>query len=758
VSRAVSAAILSRIEACEAHSYRHASQIQPHGRLLAVDPDTQRVVRASANAGTLFGRESGALIGATLADLFAPDSVRRIADSLHGGGDGRSSLSVATIGTPDCPGAAMLYASGDLRCIEIEPPGPEGDAGDLGVLSSGFFEMVERIGRADIQSGALAGIACAAIREITGFDRVYFCRFDRHGHGHVLGESRGDALASLMDHHFPATDVPWAARAIYLVNPSRLIADVDAAPVDILGDGGPLDLGMSTCRAIAPTHLQYLRNMGVGASVSFSLVVDGRLAAIFGGHHTAPHPLSWQRLATCRHVVDLFQTRFEFLKAREERRRLASGVEGLYDLSARFRLADRDLGQFVAANHDAFCALMEADDLLCRFERQTHTGRTLAAREANALLDFLSHRLEAGGECLATDCVAELHAGFAALAPGVAGVLAIPLDLSCTNLIVWLRAETVVAERWSGNPHEPVVVGAQGAIGPRTSFEAYTRDMRGRCVEWSNATMDLARQSRHAFNQVLAAHYEIGMRAAAEQANALKSEFIANITHELRSPMHAIIGLSDVLANTNAAISPEQCQRYAGTIRDSGQRLLLLIDDLLDLSQLEAGKMGFTFAPGDIAATIDRAIDEVAPLAAAKGVRLVRPERRAWPACLHDAARMHQVMINLLSNAIKFSPVDGRVTITLAASEPGPGGVSLLIEVADEGPGIPEGECEMIFDKFVQSSRTKNGAGGTGLGLSISREIVEAHHGHIWAANNRAGGASLFVSVPLVYPQRERAG
>jgi len=753
-------AIASRIEACEAHDYRRASRIQPHGLLLAFDPATFTLARVSANADVVFSREPAELIGAAMADLVATEALDAIGTFVRD--DRRAGRRVTVAVGPrggtglSCDG--LLYHSDGLVCIEMDHPDARGVGGDVGILSSRFLEMVERIGRADVPSGALAEIVCAAIRDITGFDRVYFCRFDRHGHGHVQGESGTDKLPSLLDHHFPATDIPWAARGIYLSNPYRLIADVDARPIDILGgDGAPIDLALSTCREIAPTHLQYLRNMGVQASMSFSVVAEGRLAAIFGGHHATPRSLSLQCMRLCYHLVELFATRFEFLRLREERGFLAARVEALYSLSAGFRLADRDLGAFVAANHAAFRELMDADDLLCRFEGQIHAGHTLSARQAADLLDSLSLRLAASGDIICTDCLGASEPAFATLAPTVAGVLAIPLDLSCRNLLVWLRRETVVIERWSGDPHRPVAVGKEGAIGPRTSFKSYAREMKGTSVEWSSAVIDLARQSRQVFAQVLAAHYEFGMRAAAEQGHALKNEFIANVSHELRSPMHAIIGLSDILVGRNDSLPVDKRLRFAGAIRESGQRLLRLIDDLLDISKLEAGKMGFDFRHADIAATIDNAIEDVAPLAAAKNVAIVRAGQPPHTACLHDPARMRQVMINLLANAIKFSAPQSVITILLSVTEPGPGGASLMIEVADQGAGIPESELQSVFDSFVQSSRTKNGAGGTGLGLSISRQIVEAHRGSIWAANNRAGGASLHVRIPLAFASSRNA-
>jgi signal transduction histidine kinase len=148
--------------------------------------------------------------------------------------------------------------------------------------------------------------------------------------------------------------------------------------------------------------------------------------------------------------------------------------------------------------------------------------------------------------------------------------------------------------------------------------------------------------------------------------------------------------------------------------------------------------------------TISGAIAEVMPLAEAKGIAIVFAQHHQSAICRHDEGRMRQVLINLLSNAQKASSPGGKITVSLDITEPSCGGTLAVIQVADQGPGIPENELQTVFDSFVQSSRVKSGASGTGLGLTISREIVQAHHGRIWALNNRTGGVSLFVSLPFL--------
>jgi PAS domain S-box-containing protein len=230
----------------------------------------------------------------------------------------------------------------------------------------------------------------------------------------------------------------------------------------------------------------------------------------------------------------------------------------------------------------------------------------------------------------------------------------------------------------------------------------------------------------------------------AEAASRAKSEFLANMSHELRTPMHAVLSFAE-LGERKAEAEPLKAVHYFGRIRSSGQRLLQILNDLLDLSKLEAGKMRYDFRPLQLAAVVRDVAEEFAPLIRQQNLQLRLELDEAVPDVRADALRIGQVLRNLLSNAIKFSRAGGVVCMRVGINALGR--VELLVE--DEGVGIPEHELGTIFDKFTQSSKTKTGAGGTGLGLAISREIVEAHHGDIRAENRQGGGARFMVVLPL---------
>lgn len=246
----------------------------------------------------------------------------------------------------------------------------------------------------------------------------------------------------------------------------------------------------------------------------------------------------------------------------------------------------------------------------------------------------------------------------------------------------------------------------------------------------------------------------------AENANMIKSQFLANVSHELRTPMHGILSFSKFGIDWIDSADKEKQLHYFKQIHNSGERLLNMLNDLLDLSKLESGKMEYEMAERDIRMIVNGNITEFSLTAEENKVRLYvdKPEFSTRIVC--DEIRIDQVIRNLLSNAIKFTPAGGNIAISFQTTSLPLGRRStdqknvetLVVSVSDEGIGIPDKELGSIFDKFVQSSKTKTGTSGTGLGLAICSEIIRAHHGEIWAQNNPKVGATFTFTLPFQQP------
>lgn len=239
-------------------------------------------------------------------------------------------------------------------------------------------------------------------------------------------------------------------------------------------------------------------------------------------------------------------------------------------------------------------------------------------------------------------------------------------------------------------------------------------------------------------------HMELSAaKEAADASNQAKGEFLANISHELRTPLHGILSYARFGIDEASTAEREELSGYFQTISQCSQTLLSLVNDLLDLAKLEAGRMRMQFEQQTILPVVACVVDEFDSLCSERDIH-IRCEASEDVELTFDSERIKQVIRNLLSNAVKFSPPGGCVTVGFRTH-----GDVLSVSVADEGHGIPPEELEAVFDKFVQSSKTKSGSGGTGLGLAICRQIIAAHRGRIWAENNPQGGARLSFELPL---------
>lgn len=238
-------------------------------------------------------------------------------------------------------------------------------------------------------------------------------------------------------------------------------------------------------------------------------------------------------------------------------------------------------------------------------------------------------------------------------------------------------------------------------------------------------------------------------RRLAEQANSAKTEFLSNISHELRSPMQGILGFSRLGTSKVMDLSREKLETYFKLITGSGERLLRLLNNLLDLSKMEAGKIDYAFEVHPISDLVRSVVDECYSLLVDKELSIEINEPGLEGNAEMDANRIAQVLHNLLANAIKFSPNKGAIRINSKEENH-----FMVLSVIDNGIGISKNELEKVFNRFEQGSRSETGAGGTGLGLSICQEIIEGHNGQIWADQNPEGGAIFTFSIPIKQPAR----
>jgi len=247
----------------------------------------------------------------------------------------------------------------------------------------------------------------------------------------------------------------------------------------------------------------------------------------------------------------------------------------------------------------------------------------------------------------------------------------------------------------------------------------------------------------------------VAAKEIAEEANRAKSEFLANMSHELRTPMHGILGYAQLGMSKLEPVESDsnKLYKYFHNIDVSGERLLKLLDNLLDLSKLESGMVELHYEVFDLISCVKKVIDDIATLIKNKNLTLDVQVKHKNTQINADKEKVTQVAFNLISNAIKFSNENEKITVIVDDAKikdelSGELIPAILLSVEDYGVEIPDDELMMVFNKFVQSSKTKTKAGGTGLGLAISKEIIDEHKGTIWVESSVKGGTKFSFILP----------
>nr|AGU09947.1 Phytochrome region [uncultured organism] len=576
---------------CDREPIHIPGLIQPFGFLVACTSDWL-VSRVSANVAQFVGFEPAEMLGRPISTLFAEEAIHAIRNRmtmLRGADAVERVFGVELIDGGDRFDVAVHF-SGDIVIIEAEP-----ETGDSIEAATLVRAMMARLGSVE-GLPAFYREGARQVRALTGFDRVMVYRFDHDGAGEVIAESVRPGLGSFLGLNYPATDIPAQARTLYLRNIFRVIADVGSEPVPILPAvdprGKPLDLSLAVMRAVSPIHIEYLTNMGVAASLSISIVVDGRLWGLFACHHYSP------RLPGVAHrgAAELFGQMFSLMLESRERREV-----GEYEVRAR-AVADRlmaAVAQDSGVLTDAvWLGEMISDTIPCDGVGVyvdgvlSLSGLTPDRAQFEEIVTTLNQ--VAASAVFATDSIARILPSAAAYADRAAGLIAIPLSRSPRDYVVLFREERLRSVRWAGNPEKPVEAGPNGIrLTPRNSFEEWSQLVKGKALPFSAAELRVAETLRTAMLEVVLRLSDSASRDR-QRAQEQQELLIAELNHRVRNILSLIRGLISQTRGT--APSPEA---FVSTLDDRIQALARAHDQitndrwgparLIDLIETEAG-------------------------------------------------------------------------------------------------------------------------------------------------------------------------
>jgi chemotaxis family two-component system sensor kinase Cph1 len=695
------------LDNCSSEPIHLPGHIQPHGTLLVFDAST-RLIAWAENASAMLCLP---IVPSTNLDLeqIAPsidimELVLACRDSMESG-EAAPMMIEATIGGKvfDCIAHAYL----DQVLIEFEPRKFSADLIVSEVMrGQRNFDRLRR--QKTVES--LLQLAVEQLREMTGYDRVMAYRFRQDDSGEVVAESCLDSLVPYLGQRYPASDIPAQARRLYVLNTLRIIADINYLAVPVLADASapPVDMSHSVLRSVSPVHIEYLQNMGVAASMSISILVNGRLWGMLACHHMSAKHVPYAIRTSCDVMAQVLAATAQGLEANAHAAMLdRAGMARNALLQALFE--EDNLAAALAQHADDLLRVFGAGGIVLAQHGKLQTHGDIPSALASIIVSSLPQHSDAIIERVSRE---EWPESLRESLGKWVGLLGLSFNPAGNGWLLILRVEQIEEVRWGGKPEKTAVSGPLGMrLTPRGSFDAWVETTRGCSEPWDRISLDTA-------TLMLAELHRFSLFRQVE-TDRVRALLLAMLGHDLRDPLHSI-QMAAIL------IQKDGRQEHLGRrIHSSGARMQRLIGQVLDMSVLQGDvKMTLDIARVDLVALITDIVDE---------------SRIAHPAVIHeldlpttcfvegDVDRLAQVFTNLISNALHHGKNMRPVRIILKQKT-----ASAVVSVQNESEAIGEVAAGLMFDPFKATSLNNfRNPGGMGIGLYIVREIMSAHSGSV---------------------------
>ena len=520
------------------------------GLVVAVFRCPREAVDQFQSRGDQFGRAAADLLERELATVLDPALADAVRDALICDQESPGTPATLSWQLPDSDRifSGYVHRSDPLTVLELEPAPVDHPA-----LSDALVQAVRGFSRVRAQTAlpAKAQAAAECFRRLTGYDRVMIYRFDEDWHGEVIAEARRADLEPYLGLHYPASDIPAQARRLYLTSPTRVIVDIDYAPSPLLPavnpvSGQPLDLSGSLLRSVSPVHLEYLRNMGVQATLVASLLREGQLWGLIACHHYAPRSISCAIRELAGWMTQDLSTQIALLEEVRSRRYTAHLKQcrdhTMFTMRQGVRLSDVLRGPELIQLLSTIGA--EGAALICG--KEVITGGVTP--DPHRILEIVAGLSTTDSDDpfgpTFTDCLSQHLPGTADLAATAAGVAMFPLDTAQSMKLIWFRGEQLRQVTWGGNPDKAVDIAPDGRLSPRQSFAAWTEIVRLHSVQWQSEELESARE--------LGALIDIEWRKIAEDALRASEALLKDVLNSLTAHI-AVLDGQGVITLVNAA-------------------------------------------------------------------------------------------------------------------------------------------------------------------------------------------------------------
>lgn len=738
---------------CEQEPIHIPGSIQPHGFLLGLKENSFVIDFCSANSEEYIGISHTSLLGKKLQDIFGNDVLASLQKYIADEQMLSSSLLKLTLEGEDF--LCTVHNSNDTYILEAEPVSNNNrEVSDVYDQTSQFLLYMH-----DTHTlKELCQLVANGTREITGYDRVMVYRFDKDYNGEVFAEAVRDDLEPFLGLHYPHTDIPPQARELYMKNLLRLITDINYTPVPIYTVDDTteknLDLSLSILRSTSPIHVQYLHNMGVGATLTISLIYKKKLWGLIACHHYSPKNLSPEiRLAAqlqghfITSQIDLRQATEEYEVARKTNRDLEK--INTFSLTGK---PEGTLNDLVKA--PGILELCNAAGVAILFNGSIYrNGLTPNNDEVQDIANWLA--TYTNNTSFSTDKLIDYLPNKAEVCGQTSGLIYHSLDIDSNNCIMWFRPETKTEVNWAGDPNKAIVKDKNGLY-PRNSFKLWKEIVSCTSKPWLRPEISTAatyaNSLQRQINLLIISQEEEKYRKLSELLKETNSE-LENInwisTHDLQEPLRKIQVISSRILSKEKEIS-EGVQDAIQRMNLSASRMQTLLLDILKYTRLKHTDDAFDAV--NLNDIIDELRDEMSETINEKST-VIQSEQ--LPNVKGISFLLKQLFANLIANSIKYAAVDRSPVIKIYAS-PVPmtyNGIDSdfynVIHIEDNGIGFESQFSEQIFNIFTKlhaSSEYK----GSGVGLALCKKIMQNHKGYITAVSELGKGTTISVYFPVL--------
>ena len=641
---------------------------------------------------------------------------------------------------------AVVYDSGQNYVVELEPATEFRDTYSAEQFIKLYAMSIAPRFKEMTSLREMAQEMVSTIRYLTNMDRVVLYKFNDDYSGKVIAEAKADDMDSYQDLYFPASDIPAQARALYKTNWVRLTPDTELPPARLVpsteaSGREPLDLTRSLLRTFSPIHLQYIRNQGLRASFSISLVTDGELYGLISCHHREPSYIPQDVRLQCENLSQLFSWHLlakEEEIAKHKKYATDEAVDAMLD-----RIGPANpISRVVKSGEKAFLEALNSSGFVYYSQYETITlGSTLPIE---LIKEIFSKASSQGGFPYTNDALYDDYPE--ARQYGIAGIMIIPLFEKKQYFTAWFRKETHRVQKWIGAEDEKSEDAPKAQrLKPRASFTIHTRTIKGRSTSFDKADVDTANRLNRMF-LVYALDVQERMHISIqelEKQDNYRNEFLATLAHELRNPLGPIMSGASILETVD---DDKTRKRVTAIINRQAEYMSKLINDLMDVSRITRGKVKLEFEKLSIQDVLSDSLEIVDQQVKAKKHNITVNYLEKDVTVYGDKARLSQIFSNIIHNAAKYTSEQGSITVDIREE-----GVMVVVAVKDNGMGIPEDRLKDVFNMFTQieahSTHTK---GGLGIGLTLVSKLVMLHHGDVSVMSEGLGRGSTFeVRLPI---------